>query len=203
MASIDLKKVYKDQYGARVGKPTLVTVPARPFLMIDGSGSPGESAEYAEAVATLYPLAYGIRAAVKERTGDAYTVLPLEGLWWADDMAAFRAGRRDEWKWTMMIGLPDVVSAELAGEVMPEVVRKKKLAVGERVRYEVYDEGESAQIMHIGPYADEAPTIDALHDFIAEQGRKPRGLHHEIYLGDPRKTDPAKLRTIIRQPVSP
>lgn len=201
MASIDLKKVYKNQYRARVGQPALVDVPERPFLMIDGKGDPGKSPEYGDAVAALYPLAYGMRAEIKKATGDAYTVLPLEGLWWADDMSSFIGGRRDEWKWTMMIGLPEAATAEMASVVLPEVIRKKRLAAGEGVRFELFAEGECAHVMHIGPYSAEAPTIAALHDFIAANGLERRGLHHEIYLGDPRKADPAKLKTIIRQPV--
>lgn len=202
MASIDLKKVYKDQYAARAGKPSLVAVPARPFLMIDGQGNPGTSAEYSAAVEALYPLAYGIRAVIKKNTGDGYTVLPLEGLWWADDMGAFTGDRKDEWKWTMMIGLPELADAEMAAEVLPAVTAKKILVAGDRVRFEVFEEGRAAQVMHIGPYSAEAPTIELLHDFIAAEGLSFRGLHHEIYLGDPRKADPAKLKTIIRQPVA-
>lgn len=201
MASIDLKKVYKDQYSAGVGKPTLATVPARPFLMIDGQGNPGTSPEYTNAVEALYPLAYGIRAAIKRETGDGYTVLPLEGLWWADDMEAFRADRKNEWRWTMMIGLPDLADAAMAAEVLPAVTARKGLVAGARVRFEVFDEGRVAQVMHVGPYSAEAPTIELLHGFIAAEGLERRGLHHEIYLGDPRKADPAKLKTIIRQPV--
>jgi hypothetical protein len=201
MASIDLKKVYRDQYTARVGQPSLVEVPERPFLMIDGEGTPGLAPEYLAAVEALYPLAYGMRAAIKRETGDGYTVLPLEGLWWADDMTAYRANRKDEWQWTLMIGLPAIASPEMAAKVLPEVTRKKGLAVGDRVRFELFDEGRCAQVMHIGPYSAEAPTIDLLHQFIADQGLQRRGLHHEIYLGDPRKADPAKLKTIIRQPV--
>jgi hypothetical protein len=202
MASIDLKKVHKDQYTGRVGKPTLVTVPARSFLMIDGQGDPNTAQEYQDAVSALYPLAYGIRAAVKAATGDAYTVMPLEGLWWADDMSTFAEESKSRWKWTMMIGVPDVVSAAMAAEVLPAVTASKQLPAGDKVRLEVYDEGESAQIMYVGPYADEAPTIELLHDFITTQGRRRRGLHHEIYLSDPRRTAPEKLRTLIRQPVS-
>ncbi len=201
MASIDLKKVYRDQYTARVGQPALVTIPARPFLMIDGHGNPGTAPEYSNAVEALYPIAYGIRAVIKKQTGDGYAVLPLEGLWWADDMEAFRADRKGEWKWTMMIGLPELATPTMAAEVIPEVTAKKKLISGDRVRFEVYDEGATAQVMHLGPYSAEAPTIELLHRFIAEQGLQLRGLHHEIYLGDPRKADPAKLKTIIRQPV--
>jgi len=202
MASIDLKKLYKDQYTARVGKPALVTVRARPFLMIDGQGNPGTAPEYADAVGALYPLAYGIRAAIKTRTGDGYTVLPLEGLWWADDMEAFRADRKSEWKWTLMIGLPDLATREMADEVMPSVIAKKKLVSGDRVRLEVFEEGLAAQVMHVGPYSEEAPTIQMLHDFITEEGLVRSGLHHEIYLGDPRKSAPEKLKTIIRQPAA-
>ena len=201
MGSIDLKKVYKDQYTARAGAPALVHVPERPFLMIDGVGTPGEAPEYLAAVESLYPLAYGMRAAIKKLTGDGYAVLPLEGLWWADDMGAFRGNRKDEWKWTLMIGLPDIATAEMAASVLPEVTAKKDLTAGAKVRFELFAEGDCAQVMHIGPYSQEEPTIDLLHQFIADQGLQRRGLHHEIYLGDPRKADPAKLRTIIRQPV--
>jgi len=202
MATVDLKKVLKDQYTARVGKPALVTVPERPFLMIDGAGDPNTAQEYVDAVEALYPIAYAIRAEIKKATGDGYTVLPLEGLWWADDMKSFSVERKHEWKWTMMIGLPDLVTAEQAAEAILATTEKKDLVAGQWVRYRTYDEGPSAHIMHIGPYSDEAPTIEMLHDFIAEQGLERRGLHHEIYLGDPRKVDPAKLRTIIRQPVA-
>ena len=202
MSSIDLKKKYREHYTARVGKPTLVEVPARPFLMIDGAGDPNTSQEYADAVAALYPIAYGIRAVLKRQTGDGYTVMPLEGLWWADDMSRFSVDDKSDWKWTMMICLPPPATAEMVGEVMPEVIAKKKLVSGEKVRFEVFEEGSAAQVMHLGPYADEAPTIQLLHEFIAAEGLSLTGKHHEIYLGDPRKTDPAKLRTLIRQPVA-
>jgi hypothetical protein len=202
MASIDLKKVYREHYTARVGKPTLVNVPERPFLMIDGCGDPNTSQEYADAVAALYPIAYGIRAAIKQSTGDGYTVMPLEGLWWADDMANFSVDDKSDWKWTMMIALPELATAEMASDILPTVTRKKSLVSGNKVRYELFAEGECAQVMHVGPYADEAPTIAALHEFIAAEGLEMSGLHHEIYLGDPRKSDPAKLKTIIRQPIA-
>ena len=202
MASIDLKKVYREHYTARVGKPALVEVPPRPFLMIDGAGDPNTSQEYADAVSALYPLSYGLRAAIKKETGDGYTVMPLEGLWWADDMANFSVDDKSDWKWTMMICQPEPATADLAAMLIPEVTAKKSLVSGHRVRFDVYEEGRAAQVMHIGPYADEAPTIAMLHQFIEDQGLVRSGLHHEIYLGDPRKSDPAKLKTIIRQPVS-
>ncbi len=172
----------------------------RPFLMIDGAGDPNTAPEYASAVAALYPIAYAIRASIKAATGDAYTVLPLEGLWWADDMEQFSIDRKGDWKWTMMIGLPEAVDRLAAAEAISETTLKKQLAGG--VRFEVFDEGLSAQVMHIGPYSEEAPTIELLHDFIAGEGYERRGHHHEIYLGDPRKSAPGKLKTIIRQPVS-
>ncbi len=202
MASIDLKKEYREHYTARVGKPTLVEVPPRSFLMIDGAGDPNTSREYADAVTALYPIAYGIRAAIKKETGDGYTVMPLEGLWWADDMANFSVDDKSDWKWTMMICQPALATIDMAEPIIAEVTAKKGLASGDRVRFDVYEEGRAAQVMHVGPYAAEEPTIALLHQFIEDQGLERSGLHHEVYLGDPRKSDPAKLKTIIRQPVA-
>jgi hypothetical protein len=201
MASIDLKKVYKESYSAKVGKPALVEVPPRPFLMIDGAGNPNGS-EYAEAVSALYPIAYGLRFHIKDETGDAYTVMPLEGLWWADHMESFSEERKGDWKWTAMIGVPEVATPETVAAIIADVTEKKGLAAGGRVRFEVYDEGLAAQVMHIGSYSEEEPTIELLHQFIDDEGRARRGLHHEIYLSDPRRTSTEKLKTIIRQPVT-
>lgn len=201
MASIDLKKIYREHYSAKVGKPAFVDVPERPFLTVDGEGTPAGQ-QYTDAVQALYPIAYGIRAEIKKATGDGYTVMPLQGLWWADDMEAFASGNKEAWKWRMMICQPDLATAELAAAVIEKVTAAKGLVSGEKVRLAMYSEGMAAQVMHVGPYADEAPTIEALHRFIADEGYSLSGLHHEIYLGDPRKADPAKLKTIIRQPVS-
>ena len=202
MATVDLKKVHREYYTAQVGQPNLVDVLPRPHLMIDGSGDPNTSAEYRDAVAALYPIAYGMRAAIKSATGDAYTVLPLEGLWWADDMEAFSIQDKSDWKWTMMICLPEPATAPMAAEVLPAVTAKKGLVAGDRVRFEMFGDGPAAQLMHVGPYSDEAPNIERLHAFIETEGLRLDGKHHEIYLGDPRKVDPHKLKTIIRQPVS-
>lgn len=199
MTSIDLKKSYRDHYTAK-RTPTVVEVSTRPFLMIDGKGDPNTSREYKEAVEALYPIAYGLRAAVKSATGDAYTVMPLEGLWWVPDMADFDPVDKSSWLWTVVICLPDAVTETMASEVIPAVTAKKSLAAGSKVRVEHFTEGLAAQILHIGPYADEAPTIAELHGFIEEHGHQLTGKHHEIYLSDPRKADPAKMRTIIRQP---
>lgn len=199
MASIDLKKTYRDHYTAK-RTPTVVDVPTRPFLMIDGRGDPNTAQEYLEAIEALYPIAYGLRAAVKQQTGDAYTVMPLEGLWWVPDMSEFDPDDKSNWLWTAMICLPDAVTDEMAADVIPAVTATKRLAAGPKARVEDFTEGVAAQILHIGPYADEAPTINALHDFIEANGHRLAGKHHEIYLSDARRADPARLRTIIRQP---
>ena len=199
MSSIDLKRIYREHYSAK-RTPTIVEVPTRPFLMIDGSGDPNTSQEYVEAIEALFPIAYGMRAAVKAASGDAYTVMPLEGLWWVPDMADFDPADKSNWSWTAMICLPDAVTEVMASEVISAVTAKKGLAAGAKARMAYYTEGVAAHILHIGPYAEEAPTIAELHSFIAGNGHELAGKHHEIYLSDARRADPAKLRTIIRQP---
>ncbi|MFW2380174.1 MAG: GyrI-like domain-containing protein [Acidimicrobiales bacterium] len=201
MTSIDLKKTYREHYTA-TATPAVVEVPARPFLMIDGSGDPNTSQEYTDAIQTLYPMAYGLRAAVKESTGDAYTVMPLEGLWWTEDMRDFDPADKSNWLWTAMICLPDAVTQAMFDGVLLDVSAKKGLPSGDKVRFEIYREGSAAQILHKGSYADEAPAIAALHDFIVAGGHRLSGRHHEIYLSDPRRTEASKLKTIIRQPFS-
>lgn len=198
MATIDLKKIWGDYNAAKT--PELINIPSRKFLMIDGAGDPNVAVEYRQAIETLYPLAYGLRAAVKQATGDAYVVMPLEALWWADDMADFAAGNKSKWKWTAMIALPDAVTAYLVDTVLPVVITKKQLVAGELVRVQTFSEGPVAQVHYVGPYDEEGPTIAALHQLIAESGGTLAGKHHEIYLSDSRKTNPAKLRTVIRQP---
>ncbi len=199
MATIDLKRTYRNHYTAK-RTPTIVEVPRRPFLMIDGSGDPNTSPEYREAIEALYPIAYGLRAAVKAATGDAYTVMPLEGLWWVHDQADFDPSDKSNWSWTAMICLPDAVTETMASETIGAVTADKGLAAGPKARMEHYTEGTAGQILHLGPYADEGPTIAELHRFIVDGGYALAGKHHEIYLSDARRADAAKLRTIIRQP---
>ncbi len=200
MTAIDLKKTYRDHYTA-TDEPALVDVPPRPYLMIDGDGDPNTSEAYRNAVAALYPLAYGLRAAIKHSTGVAYTVLPLEGLWWVDDVTQLDHGDKSNWHWTSMICLPDDVTAEMAAEVLPAVTRAKKLVAGDLARVEMFGDGAAVQVLHRGPYADEGPTIARLHAHIEEHRYTFRGRHHEIYLSDPRRSDPARMRTILRQPI--
>ena len=140
MASIDLKKTYRDHYKAK-RTPTVVDVPTRPFLMVDGHGDPNTAQEYREAIEALYPIAYGLRAAIKATTGDAYTVMPLEGLWWVPDMADFDPNDKSNWFWTAMICLPDAVTPEMAAEVIPAVTAKKDLAAGPKARGRAFHRG--------------------------------------------------------------
>lgn len=189
-------------YRAPIGAVQIVDIPACGFLMIDGSGDPNTASEYTHAVEALYALAYGLKFMLKKRDGLDYKVPALEGLWWADDMSRFSVERKGDWRWTMMIAQPDAVTAALLERAVAEALAKQKTAVVRAVRLEIFHEGRVAQTLHLGPYAAEAPTIAALHAFIETSGYRLRGKHHEIYLSDPRRAAPAKLRTVIRQPVA-
>jgi hypothetical protein len=201
---VDYKKTLKTLYGPSARAVVMVDVPAMNFLMIDGQGSPGESETYREAVEALYPMAYTLKFMLK-RSASAidYGVMPLEGLWWADDMGDFIAGRRERWKWTLMIMQPEFITTDMVATARAEVARKKNPPALPGVRFECFAEGSAAQILHIGSYADEGPTIQAIHQSIADAGHRLSGKHHEIYLGDPRRTAPEKLKTILRQPFRP
>jgi hypothetical protein len=197
---IDPKRELKHLYGARQ-TPELVDVPELSFLVIDGHGDPNRSPRYQAAVEALYALSYALKFAIKRAGGPDYTVAPLEGLWWTEDMASFSVEAKSDWDWTMMILQPAEATPELVEQTIGEVARSKLPAAAE-VRLQRIVEGTSAQLLHLGPYAEEGPTIARLHAFIHEQGYQKRGKHHEIYLGDPRRTAPQRLKTIIRQPVS-
>lgn len=183
-------------------EPRIVEAPRGTFLMIDGAGDPNTSAAYRDAVAALYALSYTLKFALKKSAGLSYKVAPLEGLWWADDMRAFTAERKGDWRWTMMIAQPEAVTPALVAGAREEVRRTKALPA-ERVRLEPFAEGLAAQVLHRGPYASEGPTIAALHRFIHEQGYAFDGKHHEIYLSNPARTAPERIKTIVRQPIAP
>lgn len=201
MTKLDLKKEYKQLYQPSAKQVMVVDVPALNFLMIDGRGDPNTAPAYAQAVEALYAVAYALKFKIKQgQTGIDYAVMPLEGLWWVDDMRQFSVKDKAAWQWTMMIVQPDFITASLFAEVMGDVVKKKDLPALSKIKFMPYHEGQAAQIMHIGPYADEAPTVAKLHDFIHARGGERQGRHHEIYLKDPRKSAPSKLRTVIRQP---
>lgn len=181
--------------------PVVVDVPEMTFLMIDGTGDPAVSPEYSAAVQAVYSLSYGLKFAVRHAGGPDRKVSPLEGLWWWDGGSDFASAPRSEWSWTTMIRQPPEVTPELFADVTAATARKKPGIPLDRVRYETFHEGLCAQVMHRGPYADEPPTIMRLHAFIAEQGGELVGRHHEIYLSDPTRTAPEKMRTVLRQPM--
>jgi hypothetical protein len=198
---IDLRKERKYLYNPSSKQIAIVDVPEMNFLMIDGQGNPNTSVAYRDAVEALYAVSYTLKFMVKQ--GDQavdYAVMPLEGLWWVEDMKQFDMHDKDAWKWTSMIMQPEYVTAELFQEALRQVRKKKDLPVLSGMRFESFREGQAAQILYFGPYSDEGPTIERIHRFILEQGRRLRGRHHEIYLSDPRRTAPPKLKTVIRQP---
>jgi hypothetical protein len=200
MKTIDLKKSLKTYYAASAAKPVLVDVPPLNALMVDGRGDPNRPA-FQEAVGALYSVAYTLKFTFKKEKGIDYPVMALEGLWDADDPSVFLNNERGEWKWTILIVLPDAVAKKDVAAAVAAVKKKAKFPRFPEVRFEKFAEGRAAQIMHVGPYAAEAATVERLHRFIEEQGYRLRGRHHEIYLGDPRRSAPEKLRTIIRHPV--
>ena len=199
MVKTDFRKSLKNLYAP--GKEfALVEVPKMQFVKFDGKGDPNTAASYREGLQWVYSVSYALKFGAK-KLGNDYVVPPLESLWFADDMSAFVTGARDEWRWTQMIMAPDWINAKMFAAALAEA-SKKLGAPPPSLRFEAFDEGLSAQILFIGPYADEAPVIAQLHkEYLPENGLTENGLHHEIYLSDPRKTAPAKLKTIIRQPV--
>jgi len=203
MIKTDLKKELKKLYNPSAKEVSLVEVPPMSYLMIDGMGDPNTSQEYMESVEALYAMSYALKFLVKKSPDPIdHVVMPLEGLWWMDNIAESGLKNKDTWKWTSMIMQPSFVTGTMVELAIEQVQKKKGLPALPKMRFETYDEGLSAQIMHIGPYAAEAPTIRKLHHFIEDKGYSRKGKHHEIYLSDPRKAAPEKLKTIIRQPVA-
>lgn len=200
MEKYDYSKELKTLYKPSPKTVQVIDVPEMAFLKIDGQGDPNHSEEFSRAVEALYALSYAIKFFVKKNMEMDYRVFPLEGLWWADDMSAFNVDDKANWKWTLMIAQPGWVDAKIVAEQNAIVAVKKNLTMLELLRYETYLEGETAQIMHIGPFSEEGPTIKKVHDFILESGKQLTGLHHEIYLSDIRKGKPENWKTVIRQP---
>ena len=201
MAKIDLRKELKEFYNPTAKAVTVVDVPEMSFIMIDGQGAPG-SEQFQQSIEALYTVAYTMKFAKKKADGTDYGVMALEGLWWAEDMAVFDAekGDRNQWRWTLMIMQPDFVTEDDFVSAKEAAKKKKGNSSVERVRFESFKEGKAAQIMHIGPFSEEGPNVQRIHDEIAKIGGKLAGKHHEIYLSDFRKVDPAKMKTVLRQP---
>jgi hypothetical protein len=203
VTKIDFKRELRELYMPG-RQASLVEVPDMAFLMIDGRGDPNTAASYREAIEALYAVAYTVKFTVKRLPsgGIDFTVMPLESLWWSGATTTVNLQDKSGWRWTAMIMQPDPVTYEIAEQARFQVSRKKPLPALKLLRYERFAEGTAAQVMHFGPYSDEGPTIRALHQFIAEQHYNLAGKHHEIYLSDPRRSAPDKLRTVVRQPVT-
>ena len=202
MKKIDLRKELKHLYGASAREVREGDVPAMNFLMIDGQGDPNRERSFGEAVEALFGLSYTLKFAVKKGPlALDFGVMPLEGLGWADDMENFSIDDKSAWKWTVMIMQPDFITAEMVAEATEALRKKKNPPALDLVRFERFEEGKSAQILHVGPFSEEGPTIARLHEYIDARSRR-RGRHHEIYLSDIRRAAPEKWRTIIRQPMA-
>ena len=202
MIAIDRKRELKQLYSPSAKEFSIVQIPEMSFLMVDGAGNPNTAPAFAQAVETLFGVAYALKFMLKKGPlALDVPVMPLEGLWWAEDMAAFTVVDKDSWQWTLMIAQPPEVSRDMYQQALAQTAKKKPELPLAGLRLERFAEGLSVQIMHVGPFAAEAPTIARMHEFIEQQGYRPSGKHHEIYLSDMRRTAPEKLKTVIRQPI--
>lgn len=201
MEKVDLKKDLKHLYQASTKEVVQVDVPTMNYLMVDGEGDPNTSQAYADAVEVLFMVSYTVKFMIKKGPSAIdYGVMPLEGLWWADDMSKFSGTDKSSWKWTAMIMQPSFVTPEIVECAITEVKEKKKPTAISKVRMESFTEGKCAQVLHIGPFSEERPTIEKVHQFIDSRSQR-RGRHHEIYLSDIRRADPSEWKTIVRQPM--
>jgi len=204
MTNFDMKKTLKHLYAPSAKDVSIVDVPEMHYLMIDGEGNPNTAESYSEAVSALYKVAYAIRA-IRKAAGETFTVMPLEGLWAfkgePNTTFSLTDADKDRFVWTMMILQPESITPEIFAEARDNVAKKKDAPARLKdVRFEAYYEGEAVQIMYFGPYSDEGPTVARLHAYIEENGWQIGKRHHEIYLNDPRKVAPEKMKTVIRQP---
>ncbi|MFG1343503.1 GyrI-like domain-containing protein [Xanthobacter autotrophicus DSM 431] len=202
MEKSDIRKQCKPLYSAKAGVFSIVEVPPLPYFMVDGAGDPNTAPEYGSAIEALYAASYTLKFRSKEALKRDYALPPLEGLWWAEDMADFTARRKDLWRWTMMILVPRFIPHAMAEDAIARALDKKKLPALAKVRVAALEEGQVVQTLHVGSYDDEGPILRTLHeDFLPAHGLAPAGRHHEIYLSDSRKTPAVSLKTILRQPV--
>ena len=174
------------------------------YLMIDGVGDPNTSPAFADAIESLYPVAFTLKFASKRELGRDYVVPPLEGLWWSEDMASFTSARdKSHWNWTLMVMVPEWIERDLVAAALDRVAATSTPVRRGDVRLEPLVEGRCVQTLHVGSFDDEADVLAELHDeFVPGNGLRMVGKHHEIYLSDFRRTAPEKLRTILRQPVA-
>ncbi|GAA4878155.1 GyrI-like domain-containing protein [Kitasatospora terrestris] len=204
MAAYDVKREQKELYAPGNTAWAVIDVPEQQFLAVDGTGNPNTAPAYTAAVEALYAVAYTVKFAAKRTGGGDFVVPPLEGLWWAERYEAFTTGAKDSWNWTMLICMPPWIDERTIEDARETALARKKNPAIALVRHLTLHEGPSAQVLHTGSYDDEAPLLHELHHrYLAANGLRPTGRHHEIYLGDPRRTAPEKLRTVLRQPVEP
>lgn len=197
----DVKRAHRELYTPRA-EFTLVDVPPLQYLAVDGHGDPNTAPEYADAVEALFGVAYAVKFRSKRELGRDFVVAPLEGLWRASDPATFVTREKGEWSWTMLIAQPEWIDEGLVAGAIDAVRAKGEKSALDRLRLERMHEGASVQILHVGSYDDEGPTLARLHDEWMPRHRLTfNGDHHEIYLSDARRTPPEKLRTVLRQPV--
>ena len=201
MEKIDFKKQLKHLYQTSAKEVVIVDVPVMNYLMVDGQGDPNTSQSFSDAIQALYSVSYTLKFMVKK--GDLaidYGVLPLEGLWWADDMSSFTTGDKSKWKWTVMIMQPEFITRDMINNAINLVKEKKNPIALSKLRFESLSEGKCAQILHIGPFSDEGPNILKVHKLIDDIHGTRTGKHHEIYLSNIKLAAPSKWKTIIRQP---
>lgn len=203
MQRIDLKAEFRHCYTQKKDVISVVNVPEMGYLMIDGQGDPSNSASgYMNALQALYALFYTMKFSLKKsKPALDIAAMPLESLWWADVMNDFATMDRNAWKWTAMIALPAQVTPEMVEAARGIAITKKNIPELNAIRYEKFREGFAAQILHIGPFESEGPSVQKLHEYIAAEGYKPAGKHHELYFSDPSRTKPEAFKTILRQPI--
>ena len=202
MEKIDYKKKLKILYNQPTKTISYIDIPSMKFLQIDGRGDPNTSKDFSLAVEALFKLAYILKFNIKKSDLEIdYKVMPLEGLWWSDNMEDFATKKKQNWNWTLMIMQPDFITTKLLNAAMAKAKAKQNSIALEKIRFDKFDEGASMQIMHIGPFSEEGPTIRKLHEHIKNNHYSRVGKHHEIYLSDIRRAAPEKWRTILRQPV--
>ena len=201
MKKIDLKNELKNLYNPSKSTVTIIDVPKMNFIMLDGKGDPNTSADYKKAVESLFSVAFALKFISKKGAiGIDYTVMPLEGLWWVGQGETFSLKHKDNWQWTAMIMQPDWITTDMFKQAVDDVNKKKGALAFDKLYYKDFTEGQAAQILYTGSYQEEGPVIQSIHAAIIKHGGKIVGKHHEIYLSDPRKAAPEKLKTIIRQP---
>jgi hypothetical protein len=202
MEKTDFKKTLKPLYTAPAGGFVILNIPPLNYFMLDGHGDPNVEAGYQEAIAALYAASYTLKFSSKKNFNKDYVVPPLEGLWWAEDMADFTTRKKDRWFWRMMIMAPDFITEVAAKTAIADAHKKKNLSALSQIRFAALDEKQAVQTLHIGSYDSEGAILKKMHEeFIPSKGLVEAGVHHEIYLSDPRKVAAEKLKTILRQPV--